>query len=56
MFTGDKASAMAGAIAKVLSDAAYQRYAVHLYRNVLSKVPMSKRGQVVAMLKAIDAY
>lgn len=55
MFTGDEAAAMTGAIAEVFPDAAYQRCAVHLYRNVLSRVPKSKRRQVAAMLKAIHA-
>ena len=55
MFTGDKAAAMTGAIAEVFPDAAYQRCTVHFYRNVLSKVPKSKRSQVAAMLKAIHA-
>ena len=55
MFTGDKAAAMTGAIAEVFPDAAYQRCTVHFYRNVLSKVPKSRRSQVAAMLKAIHA-
>lgn len=55
MFTGDKAAAMTGAIAEVFPDAAYQRCTVRFYRNVLSKVPKSKRGQAAAMLKAIHA-
>lgn len=55
MFTGDKAAAMTDAIAEVFPDAAYQRCTVHFYRNVLSKVPKSKRGQAAAMLKAIHA-
>ena len=55
MFTGDKAAAMTGAIAEVFPDAAYQRCTVHFYRNVLSKVPKSKRAEVAAMLKAIHA-
>ena len=55
MFTGDKAAAMTGAIAEVFPDAAYQRCTVHFYRNVLSKVPRSKRSTVAAMLKAIHA-
>ena len=53
MFTGDKAAAMTGAIAEVFPDAAYQRCTVHFYRNVLSKVPKSKRAEVAAMLKAV---
>ena len=55
MFTGDKAAAMTSAIAEVFPKAAYQRCTVHFYRNVLSKVPKSKRRQVAAMLKAIHA-
>ena len=55
MFTGDKAAALTGAIAEVFPDAAYQRCTVHFYRNVLSKVPRSKRSTVAAMLKAIHA-
>lgn len=55
MITGDKAAAMTGAIAEVFPDAAYQRCTVHFYRNVLSKVPKTKRRQVAAMLKAIHA-
>ena len=55
MLTGDKAAAMTGAIAEVFPDAAYQRCTVHFYRNVLSKVPKSKRGQAAAMLKAIHS-
>ncbi|MVX61418.1 IS256 family transposase [Enterorhabdus mucosicola] len=55
MLAGDKAAAMTGAIAEVLPDAAYQRCAVHFYRNVPSKVPKPKRGQAAAMLKAIHS-
>ena len=55
MFTGDKAAAMTGAIAEVFPDAAYQRCTVRFYRNVLAKVPKSKRAKVAAMLKAVHA-
>ena len=55
MFTGDKAAAMTGAIAEVFPGAACQRCTAHFYRNVLSKVPKSKRSRVTAMLKAIHA-
>lgn len=55
MFTGDKDSGMVGALAEVFPDAKYQRCTVHFYRNVLAKVPKSKRSQVAAMLKAIHA-
>ena len=34
---------------------AYQRCTVHFYRNVLAKVPKSKRAGVAAMLKAVLA-
>lgn len=55
MFTGDKAAAMTGAIAEVFPEAACQRCAVHFYRNVLAKVPKSKRRRVAGILKAIHA-
>ena len=55
MLAGDKAAAMTGAIAEVFPEAAYQRCTVHFYRNVLAKVPKSKRSQVAAMLKAIHS-
>ena len=55
MITGDKASAMTRAIAEVFPEATYQRCTVHFYRNVLSKVPKSKRNKVAAILKAIHA-
>ena len=55
MSPGDKPAAMTGAIAEVFPGAAYQRCTVHFYRNVLSKVPKSKRAEVAAMLKAIHA-
>ena len=55
MFTGDKAAGMAGSIAEALPGAAYQRRAVHFYRNVLAKVPKAKRARAAAMLKAVHA-
>lgn len=55
MFTGDKASAMTGAVAEAFPDAAHQRRAVHFYRNVLSKVPRQKRRKAAAMPEAIHA-
>ena len=55
MFVGDKAAGMVGSIAEVFPKAKYQRRTVHFYRNVLAKVPKSKRSQVAAMLKAIHA-
>lgn len=53
MFTGEKAT-MTNAIAE-LFPATYQRCIVHFRRDVLSKVPESKRGQIAAILKAIHA-
>ena len=55
MFTGDKAAGMVGSIAEVFPGAAYQRCTVHFYRNVLARVPKSKRPKVAAMLKAVHA-
>lgn len=55
MLAGDKAAGMVGSIAEVFPDAAYQRRAVHFYRNVLARVPKSRRPMVAAMLKAIHA-
>lgn len=55
MFTGDKAAGMVGSIAEVFPDAAHQRCTVHFYRNVLARVPKSKRPQVASMLKAVHA-
>ena len=55
MFTGDKAAGMVGSIAEVFPEAAYQRCTVHFYRNVLARVPKSRRPRVAAMLKAVHA-
>lgn len=55
MFTGDKAAGMVGSIAEVFPGAAYQHCTVLFYRNVLAKVPKSKRPRVAAMLKATHA-
>ncbi len=55
MLAGDKAAGMVGSIAEVFPGAAYQRCTVHFYRNVLARVPKSKRPRVAAMLKAIHA-
>ena len=46
MFTGDKAAGMVGSIEEVFPGAAYQRCTVHFYRNVLARVPKSKRPRV----------
>lgn len=55
MVVGDKAAGMVGSIAEVFPEAKYRRCAVRFYRNVLAKVPKSKRPQAAAMLKAIHA-
>ena len=55
MFTGDKAAGMAGSIAEVFPEAAYRRRTVHFCRNVLARVPKTRRPRVAAMLKAIHA-
>ena len=55
MFTGDKAAGMVGSIAEVFPEAAYQRCTVHFYRNVLSKVPKSRRAKVAATAWALRA-
>ena len=55
MIVGDKASGVVGSIAEVFPDTAYQRCTVHFYRNVLARVPKSRRAAVAAMLKAIHA-
>ena len=55
MFTGDKAAGMVGSIAEVFPEAACQRRTVHFYRNVLARVPKTRRPRVAAMLKAIHA-
>lgn len=55
MVVGDKASGMVGSIAEVFPDAAHRRCTVRFYRNVLARVPKSRRAAVAAMLKAIHA-
>jgi transposase-like protein len=55
MLVGDKSLGMLGAIEEVFPEARYQRCTVHIYRNVLGKVPKSKRAYVAKMLGAIHA-
>ena len=55
MFVGDKAAGMVGSIAEVFPEAAYQRRTARFYRNVLARVPKTRRAKVAAMLKAIHA-
>lgn len=55
MVVGDRAAGMVGSIAEVFPEARCQRCTVHFYRDVLAKVPKSKRPQAAAMLEAIHA-
>lgn len=55
MLTGDRAAGMVGSIAEAFPGAAHQRRAVHFHRNVLARVPKSKRPRVAAMPRAIHA-
>ena len=55
MFTGDKAAGTVGSIAEVFPEAAHRRRTARFYRNVLAKVPKSKRPRVAAMLEAVHA-
>lgn len=55
MFTGDKAAGMVGSAAEVFPEAAYQRRTARFYRNVLARVPKTRRAKVAAMLRAIHA-
>ena len=51
----DKCLGLVESLVDFYPDAAWQRCAVHFYRNVWSFVPKSKVGEVAAMLKAIHA-
>lgn len=44
---------MTSVVAEVFPDTACQRCTVHFYRNVLAKVPKSKRRYAAAMLETI---
>jgi putative transposase len=52
---GDRCLGLVEALAEFFPEAAYQRCAVHFYRNVWSLVPSGKVKEVSAMLKAIHA-
>jgi transposase-like protein len=43
------------ALGAFFPEALWQRYTVHLYRNVLTLIPKGKVEEVAAMLKAIHA-
>lgn len=55
MFAGDKAAGMVGPVAEVPPEAACQGCTARSCRNVLSKVPKSRRAKVAAMPEAIHA-
>lgn len=55
LFVSDKCMGLGESLAEHFPDAAWQRCAVHFYRNVWSKVPSTKMGLVIPMLKAIHA-
>lgn len=52
---GDRCLGLVEALGEFFPEAAYQRCAVHFYRNVWSLVPSGKVKTVSAMLKAIHA-
>jgi putative transposase len=55
LIVSDKCLGLVDAIAEFYPEAAWQRCAVHFYRNVFTQVPHSKMKEVAMMLKAIHA-
>ena len=55
LVTGDKCAGMLGALEEIFPGSRYQRSTVHFYRNVLGRVPMTRRKAAARMLKAIHA-
>lgn len=55
LVTGDKCAGMLGAPGEVFPGARHRRRTVHFYRNVLGRVPVTRRKAVARMLKAIHA-
>lgn len=55
LVTGDKCVGMLGALEEVFPGVRYQRCMVHFYRNVLARVPVTRRKAAPRMLKAIHA-
>lgn len=55
LITGDKCRGLVEALGEFFPEAAWQRYIVHFYRNVLKDVPRGKSRNVGAMLKAVHA-
>jgi transposase-like protein len=55
LFVSDKCLGLVEALGECYPEAAWQRCAVHFYRNVFTVVPSGKVKEVAAMLKAIHA-
>lgn len=55
LVVSDKSLGLVEALGEFFPEAAWQRCAVHFYRNVFTAVPKGKVKQVAAMLKAIHA-
>jgi transposase-like protein len=55
LVVSDKSLGLVESLAEFYPEAAWQRCAVHFYRNVFKVVPTSKAKHVAAMLKAIHA-
>jgi putative transposase len=55
LVVSDKCLGLVESLAEFYPDAAWQRCAVHFYRNVFTATPKGKLGEVAAMLKAIHA-
>lgn len=55
LFISDACTGLVESLADYSPEAAWQRCAVHFYRNVFSLVPKSKVREVAQMLKAIHA-
>lgn len=55
LFISDKCLGLVESLAEFYPQAAWQRCAVHFYRNVFTVVPKGKVKEVAAMLKAIHA-
>jgi putative transposase len=55
LFVSDKCLGLVESLAEFYPQAAWQRCAVHFYRNVFTAVPKGKVKEVAAMLKAIHA-
>ena len=55
LIIGDKNLGMVESIGEVFPNIRYQRYTVHMYRNIFSVVPRKTVREVFKILKAIHA-